>query len=154
MQLPAWSWVCGALLVAVGLMCLVVVFYWDTLGKVHCDRETMSTTARNIGILFFGVVAIGFAIWRGIAADRQAKASLFRAETSERGLLNERYQKGAEMLGSSVPSVRLGGVFALQSLADEEPHLYHLQIMRLLAAFVCQPPRDADHFGHVGIEGS
>ena len=40
------------------------------------------------------------------------------------------------MLGSRVLSVRLGGIYALQSLASEDPTQYHIQIMRLFCAFV------------------
>ena len=40
------------------------------------------------------------------------------------------------MLGSRVLSVRLGGIYALQSLASENPEQYHIQIMRLFCAFV------------------
>ena len=49
--------------------------------------ESGSTTIRNIGLLVGGVVAIALAVWRSRVAGRQAA-------TAERGLLNERYQKG------------------------------------------------------------
>ena len=99
--------------------------------------ESRSTTARNVGILFFGLIAIWFGIWRGVVADRQAKASQHQAETARSGLLNERYQKGAEMLGSPVLAVRLGGIYALQHLAEDEPEQYqrpnHASVLRLRA---------------------
>ena len=43
------------------------------------------------------------------------------------------------MLGSEVLSVRLGGIYALQRLAEEWPDQYHIQIMRLFCAFVRLP---------------
>ena len=101
--------------------------------------ESRSTTARNVGILFFGLIAIGVAIWRSIVADRQAKAALYQVEISRRSLLNERYQRGAEMLGSKVLSVRLGGIYALQRLAQEDPEQYRDQIVGLLDIFVKDP---------------
>ena len=133
-----WSWlrwVCVGLIV-IGLVSLVVV-YWEWFATEPCGMESRSTTARNMGILFFGLIAIGFGIWRGVVASRQSK-------TSQRGLLNERYQKGAEMLGSKVLSVRLGGIYALQRLAADEPEQYHVQIMRLLSAFVRNPVKDPE----------
>ena len=132
-----WSWVCAALIVAAGLIWLVVL-YWEWFATEPCGMESGSTTARNVGILFFGLIAIEFGIWRGIVASRQAK-------TSQRGLLNERYQKGAEMLGSKVLSVRLGGIYALQRLASDEPEQYHVQIMLLLSAFVRNPTKDQEY---------
>ena len=97
--------------------------------------ESGSTIIRNLGLVIGGLIAIGFGIWRGVVASRQAK-------TSQRGLLNERYQKGTEMLGSEVLSVRLGGIYALQRLAEDDPVQYHVQIMRLLCAFVRNPTKD------------
>ena len=50
------------------------------------------------------------------------------------------------MLGSEILSVRLGGIYALQSLALEFPEQYYVQCMRLLCAFVRNPPK------HEGVE--
>ena len=96
------------------------------------DEESLSATVRNIGLVIGGVVAILLAVWRSVVGSRQA-------DTAERGLLNERYQKGADMLGNHVLSVRLGGIYALQQLADEYPQQYHVQVMRLFCAFVRTP---------------
>ena len=82
-----------------------------------------------------------FALWRSVVGARQV-------ETAQRGLLNERFQKGAEMLGSENLSVRLGGIYALKHLAVEHPEQYHVQVMELLCAFVRHPTKaksaDAD----------
>ena len=104
--------------------------YWEEL---HSDQESLSATVRNVGVVIGGVIAILFAVWRSIVAARQAT-------TAQRGLLNERYQKGAEMLGSGVLTVRLGGIYALGRLAREHPGNYHIQIMSLLCSFVRNPP--------------
>ena len=54
------------------------------------------------------------------------------------------------MLGSEVLSVRLGGIYALQRLAEEHPQQYHVQIMQLFCAFVRNPTGEAEHtiLGH------
>ena len=46
------------------------------------------------------------------------------------------------MLGSDVLSVRLGGIYALQRLAQEHPKEYHVQVLGLLCAFVRHPKED------------
>ena len=122
------------------------IWQWDWIVTETPCRESGSTTLRNLGFVAGGLLAIGFGIWRGVVADRQAKASqkqamasLNQVEISQRGLLNERYQKGAEMLGSEKLTVRLGGIYALARLAREHPGDYHTQIMRLLCAFVRHP---------------
>ena len=106
--------------------------FWDELGS---DTESLSTTIRNVALVIGGVIAVLLAMWRSRVAERQAA-------TAQQGLLNERYQKGAEMLGSEVLAVRMGGIYALQRLAEEYLREYHVQIMGLLCAFVRHPTRD------------
>ena len=48
------------------------------------------------------------------------------------------------MLGNAVLSVRLGGIYALQHLASEDPRQYHIQVMKLLCGFIRYPPGDAN----------
>ena len=126
-------------LVAVVLVCSILLpaAGWDWLRSVESGGggESNSTTIRNVGFLIAGVLALVFAVWRGVLLQRQAETSKRQSETSEQGLLNERYQKGAEMLGSEVLAVRLGGIYALQRLAEEHPEQYHIQVLRLLCAF-------------------
>ena len=97
------------------------------------DGESGSTTVRNLGLMVAALIGLPIAIWRSVVAERQS-------ETAQRRLMNERYQKGAEMLGSEVPSVRLGGIYDLTRLAREQPGDYHMQILSLLCAFVRNPP--------------
>ena len=73
---------------------------WNWLGAApneEARQETNSTTLRNIGLVVAGLIALPLAVWRSTVAHRQA-------EIAQRGLLNERYQKGAEMLGNDVLS--------------------------------------------------
>ena len=93
-------------------------------------------TIRDIALAAAAVIGLPLAIWSGTVAYRQA-------DTAQQGLLHERYQKGAEMLGSELLSVRLGGIYALQHLAEDHPGQYHIQIMRLFCAFVRHPTMDA-----------
>ena len=132
---------------AVSLIALIVVsvVFWDWVSS----GESGSTTIRNIGLVIGGVIALWLAFWRSKIADRQAAAAQRQADTAqkqfeiaERGLLNERYQRGAEMLGSGVLSVRLGGIYALQRLAKEHPEQYYIQVMQLFCAFVRHPTND------------
>ena len=122
--------------VAVGVGGLIVAFvWWDWLSEGASTSEVI----RNVGLLVAGLVAFPLAIWRALVADRQASAAQRQTATAQQGLLNERFQKGADMLGSDNLSVRLGGIYALQSLALEYPEQYYVQCMRLLCAFVRNP---------------
>ena len=125
------NWCIVSVPVTAVLGILLSVCFWEEL---H-GQGSVSETIRNLGLVIGGVIAIQLAIWRSKVAERQA-------DTAQQGLLNERYQKGAEMLGSSVPAVRLGGIYALQGLTKEHREQYHVQIMRLLCAFVRHPTED------------
>ena len=80
-------------------------------------------------------LAIILAVWRSKVAERQA-------DTARQSLLEGRYQRSAEMLGGSVLAVRLGGIYALQSLSEEDAERYHVRIMKLFCAFVRNPTED------------
>ena len=142
-----WFAISAAVFLVVAVVSSVV--FWGWLHPKDSQTASNSETVRNLGLLIGGGLAFVFALWRGWVAERQAATAQRHAEiarqqaaTSERGLLNERYQKGAEMLGSDVLSVRLGGIYALQHLAEEHPEHYHVQIMRLFCAFVRNPTAD------------
>lgn len=122
-----------SLILGVGTIGIFVSWKW--WGYLHGTEDSPSTTIRNMSFVIGGVVALFFALWRSKLAERQAS-------TGRQGLLNERYQKGAEMLGSGVLSVRMGGIYALQRLAEEHPKEYVVQILRLLCAFVRHPTSD------------
>ena len=121
-------WIAGVVAV-LGVSGFISWNFWEEL---RGENESLSTTIRNLGLVIGGVIAIILAIWRSRVAERQVAAA-------EGSLLNERYQEGAEMLGSDILSVRLGGVYALKRLAEEHPEKYHIQIMELLCAFVRHP---------------
>ena len=125
----AWFWITIGVVSLTVAVCELSIRYWDWLSIGESNASTM----RNTILALVAVIALPLAIWRSIVAEKQA-------ETAQRSLLNERYQKGAEMLGSAVLSVRLGGIYALARLAREHPGDYHKQIMSLLCAFVRSPP--------------
>ena len=104
----AWlPWV----LTIVAIFGIGLVLSWLYWSDLHGVNDVRSTTIRNLGLVIGGTMAMVLAIWRSIVAERQA-------ETAQGSLHNERYQKGAEMLGSVVLAVRLGGIYALQRLAQ------------------------------------
>ncbi|MXX47003.1 MAG: pentapeptide repeat-containing protein [Chloroflexi bacterium] len=106
------------------------------------DRlERVATAALLTG----GVAALAIATWRGVAADQQAKAALTQTRSSERRLLDERYQEGAEMLGDTRLVVRLAGVYALDRLLEDDKQRYYADVMSLFSTFLRFPiPADRD----------
>lgn len=127
------------LVAAVGAGVWSLIHFWDWLQTETVNgvvgKESGSTTVRNIGFVVAGLIALPFAFWRSWVAQRQA-------DTAQQSLLNERYQQGAEMLGSNVFSARLGGIYALSRLATECPEQYQIQVLQLLCSFARHPPED------------
>lgn len=138
------TWVVFVLVASV----IFSTMFWDWVSVEESNgtiiRKSGSDIIRNLGLVIAAIVALPLAIWRSIVAEQQATASQFQAEIAQRSLLNERYQKGAEMLGSEMLQVRLGGIYALARLAREYPQEYHTQIMQLFCAFVRIPPERAE----------
>ena len=124
---------------------ILVVVLWDWLAK----DESGSATIRNIGLVIAGSLAIPLAIWRAVVADKQASSAQHQTAIAQQGLLNERYQKAAEMLGSDVLSVRIGGIHTLRDLAVEQPNQYHVRVMQLLCAFVRNPAKSGADCGEL-----
>lgn len=94
--------------------------------------ESNSAIFRNI---FLGIAAIaGTFVGLPLAAYRSWLSSK-QLRLSERGQRDEKFQRGAEMLGSPILSSRLGGVYSLKKLARENPEDYLIQILELLCAF-------------------
>lgn len=118
-----------------------VVGCWDWLKGM----DSPATTIRNLGVVIASAIALPLAIWRSVVAHRQS-------ETQRRGLLNERYQRGADMLGNAAPAVRLGGIYALDWLAEEHSGDYHIQVMGLFSAFVRYPPSAKAREGNEDVQ--
>ena len=152
--LRRWGGTCAAG-IALLVLILAVGWHWCSIWAYICPiwldfGVNTGDRARNLALTFaapLALVGILMAYWRNRTADKQTETAIKQANTSERGLQNDRYQKGSEMLGSGVLVVRMGGVVALERLASDQPVEYHIQIMNLLCAFIRHPSEDASHVG-------
>ena len=138
-KLWRWAFGDGLFVLVLTLFFAVVVLgaspWWDwhSIWEWAKDsKDSNSETLRNLTLVLLGAFGLLLAAWRSHVAHKQT-------QISERGLLNERYQRGADMLGSSTLTTRLGGIHALERLAQDQPEEYHIQIMNLLCAFVRHP---------------
>ena len=78
----AFWWIAGIVLVLATNLALSWC-YWEEL---RSDQESLSTTVRNVGLVIGGVIAILFAAWRSIVAEKQA-------ETAQWGLFVNDHRK-------------------------------------------------------------
>ena len=101
------------------LICVYLIYeYWSLLGAY----ESSSATLRNLAIVAAAVIGLPFA--------------LIRSLTALQSLLDDRYQKSAEMLGSKILAVRLGGIVGLWHVAHGFPQTHHIQTLRIMCAFI------------------
>ncbi|MDE2988014.1 MAG: pentapeptide repeat-containing protein [Chloroflexota bacterium] len=132
-----------ALFVGCGIGGSIIFVNWPDIGETSWTERL--ERGRDVGLLAAGLLALGVAAWRGLAADRQSGASRDQVVLAQQGLLNDRYQKSAEMLGSDTLPVRLGGIHALNRLAREHPDQYHVDVALLFCSLA--RPVDDSHDG-------
>ncbi len=134
-------WALPAVVAALVAMAAVVavVCWWDWLRSVPESSDSGGETLRTLALILVAIAGLFFAWWRNRIAGRQAETANEQAKTAERGLRNERYQKGADMLGNATLVTRFGGVYALEQLARDHPEEYHVPIVDLLCAFIRHP---------------
>lgn len=110
-------WFCIYTIFVLGATAVLCWLGWSLLSK----EPSLSGTVRNIGLLSGGLVAMGLALWRSLVAKRQA-------DTAQNSLLNDRYQRAIVLLESDREYVRIGGIYALRSLALDnlEEHGTHV----------------------------
>lgn len=100
------------------LICAYLIYeYWSLLGAY----ESSSATLRNLAIVAAAVIGLPFA--------------LIRSLTALQSLLDDRYQKSAEMLGSKILAVRIGGIVGLWHVAHGFPQTHHIQTLRITVCF-------------------
>ena len=123
-----WSRLLGVGLALVLVIATALVWDWlhdDVWIWLSKEEEDPARTLRDVILGLGAPIGIALAVWR--------------SKVAAAGLLHDRYQRSAEMLGHpELRSVRLGGIHALSSLADKNRSILHLQTMRLLAAFVVE----------------
>lgn len=130
-----WWWIGCIAILAAGIFSSWL--FWEDL---RGTEDSLSTTIGDIALVIGGAIAVLLAVWRSTVGERQVDAAQRQASTVQQSLLNERYQRGAEMLGGEIPSVRQAGIYALASLARDHPEQYHIQIIELLCSFARNPP--------------
>ncbi|MXZ90331.1 MAG: hypothetical protein F4W95_15150 [Chloroflexi bacterium] len=119
---------------ALTLIALVVLSWsmhsWTWLGS---GSESNSATVRNIGFAVAAVLTLIFVIWRERIASWRASAANQQVTTEHSRMLLEQYRGGLDMLTSDFLAVRIGGVYVLQKLGNEQG--YCSMCLEVLRAF-------------------
>lgn len=105
-------------------------------GKERFDRvnEARKTLATILGGIAFLVG--GFFTLQNLKVAQEGAATAQRAlAVSQEGQITDRFSKAIEQLGSEKLQIRLGGIYALEGIANESKEL-HWPIMEVLCTYV------------------
>lgn len=144
--------------VAIAVAAAVFATGWDLLGAKSLRNETALTskTLFELVKLSFGVVAGAGALVALVVAYRRQRVDEDGALRDATRLHTERFTTAVSQLGDDSSAVRLGGVHALASLADDAPTRELRQTcIDVLCAYLCLPftteadlPADDDEARH------
>ncbi|PSB18639.1 hypothetical protein C7B76_08115 [filamentous cyanobacterium CCP2] len=82
------------------------------------------------------IIRIIVTIFGGVVLFLNFRTSNRNAELGESRLITERFSKAVEQLGNENIHVRLGGIFALEKIAEEAPDKYHWTVMEVLTSYL------------------
>ncbi len=87
---------------------------------------------RNLVFSFSALVGVVLLLWRTYAVDKSATAAENQASIADRNLITDRFASAAEHLGSEGSVVRIGYIYAMESIAFDSDK-YYWPVMELLA---------------------
>ena len=153
-----WRWVVGALILyfIFGNYLAVFLGYAETVTETviengkSVDKKTtswLSPGARLLRDLFIAIAAvfgIAMAGWRNFALDRQSKAASEQAQNDSDRIAGERFSDAVKLLAQKdaehKPAIdaRIGGIYSLQTLANNRIAEYGAQVVKTLIAYIKQ----------------
>ena len=134
-------WFSIAVVVVLGIGAGLSATFWGDLVGTGDNKESLSTTVRNVMLMMGGLLALPLAIWRGWVAEQQVKATGDSVNAAHEAIATQRFQAAAQMLGHDLSAVRLGAMHTLVALSQEDREQYYVQSVKLLAAFIRDPTK-------------
>ena len=123
-----------AILVAISMM---VARGWFQLGWFQLGSPNPGGWGTLLSAVVGGGSFVAFANW--FLNLRRTGLTQQQIELSSRNSRYDRFQRGIEMLGNPELFVRLGGIYALRTLMEEDPDEFHVPTVELLCAFLRNP---------------
>ncbi|MFN8473934.1 MAG: pentapeptide repeat-containing protein [Anaerolineae bacterium] len=145
LHLHLWRVLIGGVLLI--LVLIWIALFWqassiaDAEKRFTAQNEAYRTLLQLVGGV--AIVAGAVATWRTLratqrtveATEKQVQASEKQVEIAREGQITDRFNKAVEHLGSPDLTIRLGGIYALERIAeDSETHRW--PAMEVLTAFV------------------
>ena len=137
-------WAIGAVVTTVTVSGVVGGAYWalaDLWDSASPEKAEFAAYLIGVALLVCQIVVSGF---RAAATDKTARAMQQTADSTDKGNVAERFKNAVEHLGHESVSVRLGGVYALHHLAQEEEN-YRKKVFDILCAHIRQTTTDENY---------
>jgi hypothetical protein len=100
------------------------------------DLQT-SEVVRNYGLLAIAAIGVALALWRSLAAHRQASAALRQTAVAQQSHVADIFNRAIDQLGSDKLEVRLGAIYTLKGIYREARYEdYRVPILETLQAYV------------------
>jgi uncharacterized protein YjbI with pentapeptide repeats len=102
----------------------------------HNNVRSVGLAVGGAALVIGAVVNLPLAILRTNSAQRTSDAADAQAKISSESHITDRFGKAMELLGNAAPEARLGGIYALERIAQDSPKRDHWPIMETLCAFI------------------
>jgi uncharacterized protein YjbI with pentapeptide repeats len=139
--IPAWSWMITAVL-AVGLTALIITAWLLAIAS-HANQGTdlanadLDAVRTGLGAGAGAGVAVGLMLAFRRQHHQEISTALIDHDATQRRI-TELYTKAVEQLGSDKGPVRLGGLYALERLAQDNWH-QRQTIVNVICAYLRMP---------------
>ena len=147
-----WPWFVGALALTLAISAFLcrdwLAMY---LGYEKTDLSPGTRFFRNFLIGIVAIIGVGMAGWRNFALDRQSKAAMKQSRIGNRQaqhdrdrIAGEQFSGAAKLLAQkdaeNKPAIdaRIGGIYSLQTLANNHIKKYGAQVVKTLIAYIKQ----------------
>ncbi len=109
---------------------------WLSFEVWNEGEESKSVVMRNIGILVLGILGVSLAVFRGIVAHRGNNLTEIKNNIAEKSHITSTFTAAIAQLEDKELSIRLGGIYALKKIAEDNPKDYKEVIGNTLQAFI------------------
>jgi len=108
----------------------------------HTEGDTIAK-ATAIGVMILAPVGLYLAWQRNQSFDKQAETAADNLAQTEKRTVTDNFIKSIELLGASdsgglILEQRLGAIYSLEKIAQQNIEAYHITIMETLCAYVRQ----------------
>ena len=129
------------LLAAFGFIAWWVVSTWQTISVIAEPENKVASRielVKTLAQIVLGALVVGtlYVTWRRAkAAELAAEAAQQAVAVSQESQITERFTRAIEQLGSENLAIRLGGIYALERIAQDSEK-DHWQVMEVLSAYL------------------